>query len=531
MPECPPGSIVSEGGFETDHFATSLEFELTFSEVSSAFITLSAERVDQRIDQCLRRLVETAGTDRASISEIVNSSKDLAVTHRWDRPGNPITRTVMVRDMFPWSCERVLQGELTAISSPEDLPRAAEAEIEYMRNLGMKSRLVVPLMIGRAVIGSLATSTFRDFVKWDAEVIEWFQRIGEVFANAVSRKHDEAALRIATAKIRELKERLDKTNAYVRKETRLDSNHDAVIGQSAAIRSVLRNAEQVAPTDTAVLLVGDTGTGKELIAKTIHELSPRRDRAMVKVNCAAMPTTLIESELFGREKGAYTGALSREIGRFELADRSTIFLDEVGELPLELQAKLLRVLQEGEFERLGSSRTWKVDVRVIAATNRDLRAAIKEGAFREDLFYRLNVFPITIPPLRERLDDLPALVWHLLKDLCKRMGRDVERIDPATLKAFQSYAWPGNVRELRNVIERYLILNPGPVFRAEVPEADDSIQIPGEHLELIERRHMLQVLQNTRWRIRGKGGAGEILGIKPTTLEARMKKLGISRPQ
>lgn len=530
MAEYALGRLVSDSAFDADHFATLQELDLAFSEISSTFITLSAERVDQRIDQSLRRLVETAGTDRASISEIVNSSKDLVVTHRWDRPGNPLTRTVVVRDMFPWSCERVLQGELTAISSPEELPKAAEAEIEYMRTIGMKSRLIVPLMIGGEVVGGLATATFRDVVKWDADVIEWFQRVGAVFANAVSRKHDEAALRIATAHIRELKERLDKSNAYLRKETRLESNHDAVIGQSAAIRSVLKNAEQVAPTDTAVLLVGDTGTGKELIAKTIHELSARRDRPMVKVNCAAMPTTLIESELFGREKGAYTGALSREIGRFELADRSTIFLDEVGELPLELQAKLLRVLQEGEFERLGSSRTLRVDVRVIAATNRDLRALLKEGKFREDLFYRLNVFPIFIPPLRERLEDLPPLVWHLLKDLCKRMGRNVERIDPATLKAFQSHSWPGNVRELRNVIERYLILNPGPVFQAEVPDADDSIQIPGEHLELIERRHMLQVLQNTRWRIRGKGGAAETLGIKPTTLEARMKKLGISRP-
>jgi formate hydrogenlyase transcriptional activator len=243
-----------------------------------------------------------------------------------------------------------------------------------------------------------------------------------------------------------------------------------------------------------------------------------------------MPATLIESELFGREKGAYTGALSREIGRFELADRSTIFLDEIGEMPIELQTKLLRVLQDGEFERLGSSRTLRADVRVIAATNRDLQAAVKEGKFRQDLYYRLSVFPIEIPPLRNRREDILALVWYLLKDQCARMGRDVKSIHPATLKAFGEYPWPGNVRELRNVIERYLILNPGPVFRAEVPELGETPAPAGQNLDEVERHHMQQVLQSTRWRIRGKGGAAEILGLKPTTMEARMKKLQIARP-
>jgi transcriptional regulator with GAF, ATPase, and Fis domain len=252
---------------------------------------------------------------------------------------------------------------------------------------------------------------------------------------------------------------------------------------------------------------------------------------MVKVNCAALPATLFESELFGREKGAYTGALSREIGRFELADRSTIFLDEIGDMPIELQAKLLRVLQDGEFERLGSSKTIRVNARVIAATNRDLKAAVKEGKFREDLFYRLSVFPITMPPLRERPEDIPALVWHLLKDLCQRMARDVESIHPSTLKSFKEYSWPGNIRELRNAIERNLILNSGPVFHAEVIPLDDTVLPMSRKLEEVERRHMQLVLNTAHWRIRGKGGAAELLGLKPTTLEARLKKLGIDRPQ
>jgi transcriptional regulator with GAF, ATPase, and Fis domain len=252
---------------------------------------------------------------------------------------------------------------------------------------------------------------------------------------------------------------------------------------------------------------------------------------MVKVNCAAMPATLIESEFFGREKGAYTGALTRETGRFELANHSTIFLDEIGELPFELQSKLLRVLQEGEFERLGSPRTLRVDVRVIAATNRNLEILVKEGKFREDLYYRLSVFPIEVPPLRERREDIPALVWHILKNQCKRMGRNIESIQPATLKAFQGYSWPGNVRELGNVIERFLILNPGVVFRAEVPGMDSISNENGQALDGVDRRHIEQVLVQTRWRIRGKGGAAELLGLKPTTLEARMKKLEIVRPR
>ena len=292
---------------------------------------------------------------------------------------------------------------------------------------------------------------------------------------------------------------------------------------------VLRKAEQVADTDSTVLLLGETGTGKELVARTIHEHSRRAARPMVKVNCAAIPASLVESELFGREKGAYTGALTREIGRFELADNSTIFLDEVGELPLELQAKLLRVLQEGEFERLGSSKTLRVNVRVIAATSRNLTTAVKEGKFRADLFYRINVFPIMLPPLRERREDIPGLVWHFIRELGNRMGRNVETVRASTMKAFQNYSWPGNVRELRNVIERSLILSPGPELRAELPSSSEVELCAGTTLEEVECAHIRRVLERTRWRIRGADGAAAILGLKPTTLESRLKKLGISR--
>jgi formate hydrogenlyase transcriptional activator len=508
-----------------------LKFERLLSEISETFINLSPELVDGAIENCLKRLVEEFDVDRATLTEVDAAEESLIATHGWYRPGIPPTPGNILKDTFPWLFERIRKGQIICVPRPEELPEEAGVELEFMRSTGMKSTLVIPLLIGGKLAGTLSIASLHKYQSWDAIVISRFQQAGNVFANALARKHAYEKLQAAYSQISVLKERLEQENVYLRQEIKLDHSHTAVIGQSDAIREVLKKAEQVAPTESAVLIFGETGTGKELIARTIHELSSRKVRPIVKVNCAAMPATLIESELFGREKGAYTGALSREIGRFELADHSTIFLDEIGEMPIELQAKLLRVLQDGEFERLGSSRTLHVDVRVIAATNRDLQAAVREGKFREDLYYRLSVFPIQVPPLRSRREDIPALVWHLLTDQCTRMGRDVKSIHHATMKAFQQYSWPGNVRELRNLIERYLILNPGPVFRAEVPELGETRAPAGQQLDEVERLHILQVLQSTRFRIRGNGGAAEHLGLKPTTLEARMKKLGIVRPQ
>jgi PAS domain S-box-containing protein len=334
----------------------------------------------------------------------------------------------------------------------------------------------------------------------------------------------------ANQQVAKLNERLERENVYLQGEVKLDHNHREVIGDSESIRRVLQKAEQVAPTDSTVLVLGETGTGKELIARTIHDLSRRKGRLMVKVNCAALPASLVESELFGREKGAFTGALTREIGRFELAHGSTILLDEIGELPVELQCKLLRILQEGEFERLGGPKTIKVDVRVIAATSRNLQQAVREGKFREDLFYRLNVFPITIPPLRERREDIPPLVWHFVNELSQRMGRSIETIHGSTMEAFKNYLWPGNIRELRNVIERFLITSTNTVFRAELPTVDtDGARAHAQTFEEVERNHILHILEMTGWRVRGEGGAAQILGLKPTTLESRMQKLGVVR--
>jgi transcriptional regulator with GAF, ATPase, and Fis domain len=303
-----------------------------------------------------------------------------------------------------------------------------------------------------------------------------------------------------------------------------------VVGQSAAVRRVLDQVRQVASTDSTVLLLGETGTGKELFATRVHQLSARRVRPMVKVNCAAIPDTLIESELFGREKGAFTGALARQIGRFELADHSTIFLDEIGDLAPDTQVKLLRVLEEKEIERLGSPRSVRVDTRIIAATHRDLECRVAEGRFREDLYYRLNVFPIRVPALRERKEDIPLLVWWFVDEFSKAFGKRIDTIGRQNMAALQDYPWPGNIRELRNVVERAMIAATGNQLTLCLPQTPTGLGPRSVKLMDVEREHILRVLERTNWRIRGAGAAADQLGLKPTTLETRMAKLGLRRP-
>ncbi len=359
------------------------------------------------------------------------------------------------------------------------------------------------------------------------------ERLMGVCVDITERRQMEAELRKRLEEIEELKLQLEKENLYLREEIKADHGFEKIVGSSDALHYVFFKIKQVAPTDATVLILGETGTGKGMVAHAIHEMSARKERPMITVNCAALPSSLIESELFGREKGAFTGAFARQSGRFEVAHRGTLFLDEIGEIPLELQAKLLRALQEGKFERLGSSQTIKVDVRVIAATSRDLREEVRNKRFREDLYYRLNVFPISIPPLRKRRGDIPQLVRHFVDKYARKMGRRYETVPKNVMKVLQAQPWPGNVRELEHVIERAVITNPGPLLMlADWPESETlgaREDLPKD-LKAMEREHILKILEETRWKIDGKGGAAFLLGLHPSTLRFRLKKLGINRP-
>jgi len=353
----------------------------------------------------------------------------------------------------------------------------------------------------------------------------WIQDITE-------RKQTELNLTDALSEIEKLKEKLEAERTYLQEEIKSEYNHENIVGGSNEINYVFYKVEQIAASDTTVLILGETGTGKELVARAIHGLSLRKDRALMKINCATLPSNLIESELFGHEKGAYTSAHATQLGRFEVANGATLFLDEIGELPLDLQPKLLRVIEDGEFERLGSSRTIKVDVRIIAATNRNLEEEVRKGRFREDLWYRLNVFPITAPPLRDRKTDIPLLADFFVGRICRRMGKSIESVPRTVMDRLQDYHWPGNVRELENVLERAVINSSGPKLHLvdELTKPHKDLTMAQKTLDEVERDYIVRVLEQTRWKVSGKNSASEILGLDRSTLRARMRKLGIQQP-
>ncbi len=396
------------------------------------------------------------------------------------------------------------------------------------KRASLKSGCTVPLISHDRALGVLGLASLRENAFTDDD-IELLDQVGRQVAIAV-----ENAL--AFREIDALKNRLKEEKLYLEEEIRTEYNFEEIVGQSLALKRVLQDVETVARTDSTVLIYGETGTGKELIAHAIHNLSQRRERTLVKVNCAAIPTGLLESEFFGHEKGAFTGAIDRRIGRFELANQGTIFLDEVEDIPLELQSKLLRVLQEQEFERLGSSRTLRVDVRVVAATNSDLTELVAEKKFRSDLYYRLNVFPITVPPLRERPEDISLLVNFFAQKFAQRMKKSIETVPKETMAVLTNYHWPGNIRELQNLVERGVILSRGSSLEIPLTELKQSAKVSNHSngstsLEAVERTHILRVLGETSWVIGGPTGAATRLGLNRTTLNHRMRKLGISRPQ
>ena len=371
---------------------------------------------------------------------------------------------------------------------------------------------------------------WRKDIKFPIKLKSGKKLLGGIAIDITEIKQNEQNLRDAYKDIERLKQKLEQENIYLREEVELHHSHSEIIGKSRAVYQMLSQAEQVAKTDSTVLILGETGTGKELLARAIHRMSSRSHRPMVTVNCAALPASLIESEMFGREKGAFTGAFSGRVGRFEVADGSTIFLDEIGELTPEVQKKLLRVLEKGHFERLGSNKTIKVDVRIIAATNRDLVRAVHDGSFRRDLFYRLNVFPINVPSLHDRIEDLELLVWAFVKRYAESMGKRIETIPKKSIEALKKCPWKGNIRELRNVIEQSMIITKGSTLEVQLPGIHAQNGNQAVLLKDVERNHILKILKQTGWRVRGNDGAAKIIGLKESTLRFRMKKLGIQRP-
>jgi formate hydrogenlyase transcriptional activator len=432
-------------------------------------------------------------------------------------------------------CEIIMQGK--------DFFMPEGVQVKFPKENGIESAVGVPIYSTKSgeVIGHILAIDPNSVTteKNQTAILKIFAaRAGAEIERMKAEKELEKANEQLTLRLKEivtLKNQLQQENKYLQEEIKLTYNFEEIISRSKDFQKILQQIQQVASTDATVLILGESGTGKELIARAVHNISNRSKRPLVKVNCATLPANLIESELFGHEKGAFTGAMDRKIGRFELADAGSIFLDEIGELPVELQSKLLRVLQEGEFERLGNPKTMKVNVRVIAATNRNLHQAIEKKEFREDLYYRLNVFPITCPPLRDRKEDIPLLVKHFCQKHEGKIGRKVNNVSPKVMEALIAYNWPGNIRELENIIERAMILSQGGSLEygewipTEKVSSNATSSSAASKLEDVEKEHIIEVLKKTGWKVSGEKGAAKILGLNPTTLEARMKKMGIKR--
>ncbi|HXW05588.1 MAG TPA: sigma 54-interacting transcriptional regulator [Vicinamibacterales bacterium] len=517
---------------------SSLRLQRLAGRLSSALIQLPGSDIDRALESTLREIVEALDVDRSSLMEFDETGSDIERVHAWARPGIPPVDRIRDPERIPWLIDRMRRGEVAILDSPESLPAEASSERAYADRVPIKSVLALPVSVGGTLTCAIFVGSFRRFRHWQPSTVAALRFVGEILAASIHRRRQAGVLERTQSEIARRQAELEPENAYLREEIRSIHGFHEIIGDSPALASALRQVQEVAPMDTTVLLLGETGTGKELFARALHERSARRDRALVRVNCAALPTTLIESELFGHERGAYTGAVATRQGRFELADRGSIFLDEIGDLPLELQAKLLRVLQEGEFERLGSSLTRRVDVRVIAATNATLESAVREGRFRADLFYRISVYPIVLPPLRERREDIPHLVWYFIHQRRRALRRPIDRVPSQVMRALQQYDWPGNVRELENVIERAMIRSTGASLVLDRALAIPAAPARARHvtettatLEDVERRHIVEILGSCGWRINGAGNAADKLGLHPNTLRFRMKKLGIERPR
>jgi formate hydrogenlyase transcriptional activator len=510
-----------------------LSMRLRLGDLAARCATVDSHGVDDAIVDGLHQIAEVLRVDRAILWRKTADDAVPVASHCWLKDPQSSHAELVELAATPFISSKLQTGEAAWLTSLDELPGPVDRETFLRR--GVRAIAVVPVALVDSPCKAHAVLAFTSPTPkpyWAPAILHEMRLLSGVLSLALARQANHNALRRA-------REELDQLRAGSKEETeqrrpfpKLLQTSRWVVSESAVVRRALAQVEQVAPTPSTVLLLGETGAGKEVFAQAIHELSARRQRPMIRVSCAAIPSALIESELFGRERGAYTGALSRQIGRFEAAHQSTLFLDEIGELSAEVQVKLLRVLQDGVLERLGSTQPIKVDARIIAATNRNLAKAVEDKVFREDLYYRLNVFPIVVPPLRERVEDIPALVWEFVNEFSKSLGKPIESISKESMRQLQLYSWPGNVRELRNVIERAVIISDGPRLTVPIPQPAFSRQPQGSlTLRNLEIDHIRATLESTNWRIRGHLGAAERLGLKPTTLETRMAKLGLVRPK
>lgn len=541
---------------ETPPVATAsglLNVERLLADLAARFVSIEPDVIDDTVADGLRKIAEALQLDWAMLWENGADNADAVTSHGWMKYPQPSPPEPLELRSLPCIVSKLEAGEAASFTRIDEVPDP-DARAAFLRHR-LQSAAIVPVASGGGIAGVSGVLAFGSRTEhgWTPRIIDQLHLVSSIFGQALARKASQRVLQRALDELHQLRERmtekhtqsrpgmtrpesrqpdpLQAENVHLRREAQERLVTGIIIGQSPAVRRVLAQVEQVAATDSTVLLIGETGTGKELLAARLHELGVRRGRAMVRLNCSAIPATLLESELFGREKGAYTGALARQIGRFELADHSTIFLDEIGDLPADVQVKLLRVLEERQIERLGSPTAIHVDVRIVAATHRNLEQLIGEGAFREDLFYRLNVFPIQIPPLRDRVEDIPLLVWRFVDEFAKAFGKRIDTIPRENMAALQRYAWPGNIRELRNIVERAMIVATGSQLTIALPTTSGFAGRCKVTLADVEKDHIRCILESSCWRVRGLGGAAERLGLRPTTLETRMAKLGISRPK
>jgi formate hydrogenlyase transcriptional activator len=509
------------------------QFERLVASLSSTFASLQFEELSPAVLHTLDQVCLTLNVDSSSLIAFDDDAGVKTCVSR-SRPGirTPGDDANIDAAAWTWTRGRLADGLSLPISRLEDLPMEAREEREYARRAGLPTSLSVPVSFNGRLLCALMVASAQRYREWPAAFQDRVRLIAQIIGTALQRARQESALRASLDEIKRLNSRLAADNVCLQEEIKTFHDFDEIVGDSVVMRNALERLTQVAPLNCAVLLLGETGTGKELFARAVHDRSRRRSRALIRVNCAALPPSLIESELFGHEKGAFTGAVGLRQGRFELADGGTVFLDEIGDLPLDMQGKLLRVLQEGEFERVGSSRTRKVDVRVIAATHHDLDTAVAEGAFRADLFYRLSVYPIPVPPLRERPGDIPSLVWFFIHHHQRELGRRIEKVPNSVMSLLQAHDWPGNVRELQNVVERALIRSSGDTLQLDGAFSERPRARPTgpATLDEVQRGHIEDTLRQCGWRINGVGNAAERLGLHPNTLRFRMKKLGITSP-